>query len=314
MPWTSRSWIAPAPVTATRSRTSSRRTGASCSCTATAHSDRCRTPKTCCRRCWCLRGGALDRFDGRSLRAWLYRIATNRCLNHLRDDSRRPQPASLARAAARLASGPQHCRRPVVARALPRCAARRRRTRSRGPLRRQGVHRACRSSPACSSCPPQQRAVLVLRDVLGFPASEVADILGTTSASVNSALIRARGGFRPDRTPETGDPADVAAGGRRGRPLRRRVPARRPATASSNSSATTPASRCRPSRSSATARSRSPSTCGWRGFWGPEPAARADPGQRSTGVRLLPAGPEHDRRHGERADRPHHRRTTASRR
>src|ERR1700751_554598 len=36
---------------------------------------------------------ALDRFDGRSMRAWLYRIATNRCLNYLRDASRRPQPA-----------------------------------------------------------------------------------------------------------------------------------------------------------------------------------------------------------------------------
>src|SRR5437763_5720611 len=37
---------------------------------------------------------ALDRFDGRSLRAWLYRIATNRCLNYLRDTSRRPQVAT----------------------------------------------------------------------------------------------------------------------------------------------------------------------------------------------------------------------------
>src|SRR5580700_3585415 len=38
---------------------------------------------------------ALDRFDGRSLRAWLYRIATNRCLNYLRDASRRPKVATI---------------------------------------------------------------------------------------------------------------------------------------------------------------------------------------------------------------------------
>jgi RNA polymerase sigma-70 factor (ECF subfamily) len=49
--------------------------------------------------------------------------------------------------------------------------------------------------------PVQQRAVLVLRDVLGLSASEVADMLGTTPISVNGALVRARGGFRPNRGP-----------------------------------------------------------------------------------------------------------------
>ena len=50
--------------------------------------------------------------------------------------------------------------------------------------------------------PTQQRAALVLRDVLGFSAAEVADMLDSTPASVNSALQRARAGFEPSRDPD----------------------------------------------------------------------------------------------------------------
>ena len=140
---------------------------------------------------------ALDRFDGRSLRAWLYRIATNRCLNHRRDEARRPQPTSqltqwAAVAGISVADDPwwlEPCPDGLVEPV------------ELGP---EAVYDA-RESIALSfvaglqQLPAQQRSVLVLRDVLGFLAHEVAEILGTTTTSVNSSLIRARAGFRPDR-------------------------------------------------------------------------------------------------------------------
>ncbi len=142
---------------------------------------------------------SLGRFDGRALRAWLYRIATNRCLNYLRDESRRPQAAALPA----LESGrtlPVRSDDPwwlepypddLLGDVTP------------GPEARYDVRESIALSfvAGLQHLPPQQRAVLVLRDVLGFPAAEVAGILATTPAAVNSALIRARAGIRPDRDP-----------------------------------------------------------------------------------------------------------------
>jgi len=155
---------------------------------------------------------SIGRFDGQSLRAWLYRIATNRCLNYLRGESRRPQPAGLPGQGAGWGSlarsGEPWWLQPypddLLGDATP------------GPEARYDARESIALSfvAGLQHLPPQQRAVLVLRDALGFPAAEAADILGTTQAAVNSALIRARAGLRPDRdlhdVPVPKSPAEAA--------------------------------------------------------------------------------------------------------
>ena len=144
---------------------------------------------------------ALDRFDGRALRPWLYRIATNRCLNHVRDASRRPA-ASTDLGPGDAASGIGAAADPWWLEPLPDALLE---TAEPGPEARYDARESIALSfiAGLQHLPVQQRAVLVLRDVLGLPAAEVADILETSSASVNSALIRARRGFRPERSPDT---------------------------------------------------------------------------------------------------------------
>ncbi len=143
---------------------------------------------------------ALDRFDGRALRAWLYRIATNHCLNYLRDGSRRPQPALLSRPASLteclVRSDEPWWLEPYPDSLLDNAAS--------GPEARYDTRESIALSfvAGLQRLPVQQRAALVLRDVLGFSAAEAADLLDTTPASVNSALARARTGFRPERDPE----------------------------------------------------------------------------------------------------------------
>jgi RNA polymerase sigma-70 factor (TIGR02960 family) len=135
----------------------------------------------------------LERFEERSsLRTWLYRIATNRCLNMLRDDARRPQgrpqplPFELPEPT-RFEDPPWLEPYPdALLEGLPDGAA--------GPDARYEAKEAVSLAfvVALQRLPPRQRAVLVLRDVLGFRAAEAARMLDVSEVSVNSALQRAR--------------------------------------------------------------------------------------------------------------------------
>jgi RNA polymerase sigma-70 factor (TIGR02960 family) len=146
----------------------------------------------------------LGGFEGRaSLRTWLYRIATNRCLNALRSTNRRaarewdipeveppertrlgevvwlePYPDALLEGAINVPPGPEarYAQTEAISLAFV---------------------------TALQVLPARQRAVLILREVLGYQATEVADMLGSTVASVNSALKRARASLQR-RLPPTG--------------------------------------------------------------------------------------------------------------
>jgi RNA polymerase sigma-70 factor (TIGR02960 family) len=137
---------------------------------------------------------AFDRFDGRSVRGWLYRIATNRCLNHLRATSRRPRVADTLESRSWLAPA-MRCAapwwfEPDLDALIDDVAL--------GPEARYDAREsiALLFVAGLLQLPPRQRAALVLRDALGFGIDEVADMLGGSTASVNSALQRARYRFR----------------------------------------------------------------------------------------------------------------------
>jgi RNA polymerase sigma-70 factor (ECF subfamily) len=126
-----------------------------------------------------------------SLRSWLYRIATNRCLDALRDNARRPPAAPDPPFAP---PTPTRLAEPTWLEPYPDSLLEEVIDASPGPdacyETREAVELAFIA--ALQQLPPRQRSVLVLRDVLGFHASEVADMLGTSEDSVKSALKRAR--------------------------------------------------------------------------------------------------------------------------
>jgi RNA polymerase sigma-70 factor (ECF subfamily) len=137
----------------------------------------------------------LERFEGRaSLRAWLYRIATNRCLNAMRDSGRRPREAAPRTEERFPRPEPTHRAEPIWLEPYPDVLLEGIADVAPGPDALYETREALALGfvVGLQHLPPQQRAVLVLRDVLGFRAAEVADMLETSEASVNSALQRAR--------------------------------------------------------------------------------------------------------------------------
>ena len=134
---------------------------------------------------------ALDKFEGRaSVRAWLYRIATNRALDALRASRRRPEEMQ------RMTDVPEPTRRaePIWLEPFPDALLEGVPDEAPGPEARYEAREAIALAfiAGLQHLPAQQRGVLVLRDVLGFRAAEVADMLDTTEPSVNSLLRRAR--------------------------------------------------------------------------------------------------------------------------
>src|SRR5262249_3494806 len=131
-------------------------------------------------------------FEGRSsVRTWLHRIATNRCLNALRAGARRPrstyQPEGALPPPTRDGDVTWHEPYPgALLEGLPDEAP--------GPAARYEAKEAVSLAfmAAAQVLPPRQRAVLVLRDVLGYPAAEVAEMLDGSVDSMNGLLKRAR--------------------------------------------------------------------------------------------------------------------------
>ncbi len=143
----------------------------------------------------------LEQFEGRaSVRAWLYRIATNRSLDALRASRRGPEDQRMTQM-----PEPTRWNEPLWLQPYPDVLLEGIPDEAPGPEARYEIKEAIALAfiVGLQHLPPQQRAVLVLRDVLGYRAGEVAEMLEIGEASVNSLLRRARAAF-DSRLPATG--------------------------------------------------------------------------------------------------------------
>jgi RNA polymerase sigma-70 factor, ECF subfamily len=153
---------------------------------------------------------AVDRFDGRSsLRTWLYRIATNVCFDATSGAKRRAMPMDLSPGASPPVEASLGAPLPETTwvgpapdgRILPETA-----DPAELAVARESVRLAF--VVALQHLPARQRAVLILREVLRWHADEVAELLDTTVASVNSALQRARATIATTRLSDAGEAPD----------------------------------------------------------------------------------------------------------
>ena len=151
-----------------------------------------------------------DRFEGRSaMRSWLYRIATNVCLDMLKGRDRRARPMDLGPAVQPIESNLNTRAEATWIEPIPDTRLAPEGDPADVAVARESIRLAFVA--ALQHLPARQRAVLILREVLRWEASEVAELLDTSVASVNSALQRARGTLAKsnvsssDRVPQLSD-------------------------------------------------------------------------------------------------------------
>ena len=168
---------------------------------------------------------SLDRFQGRSaLRSWMYRIATNVCLDALNGRTRRARPMDLGPSQEPIEANLNALPEVTWIEPIPLGLVS-----ADDPAELAEAHETLRLAfvAALQHLPPRQRAALILCEVLRWKATEAAELLDTSVASINSALQRTRDARGQRRQCERSDAGDGSVPARAARALHRRVRALR---------------------------------------------------------------------------------------